>query len=53
MAAKCLALTKGKFSPDIIDVKEVAKNVLRHRLVRNYKAEAEEITSDQIIEQIL
>ncbi len=53
MAAKCLALMKGKFSPDIIEVKEVAKNVLRHRLVRNYKAEAEEISADQIIEKIL
>ena len=53
MAAKCLALIKGKFSPDITEVKEVAKNVLRHRLVRNYKAEAEEISADQIIEKIL
>ena len=53
MAAKCLALIKGKFSPDVTEVKEVAKNVLRHRLVRNYKAEAEEISADQIIEKIL
>ena len=53
LAAKCLALVKGKFSPDIAEVKEASKNVLRHRLVRNYKAEAEDITADQIIEKIL
>jgi len=53
LAAKCLALMQGKYSPDIAEVKKVAKNVLRHRLVRNYKAEAENISADQIIEKIL
>ena len=43
----------GKYSPDIEDVQAVAKMVLRHRIVRNYKAEAEGISSDSIIENIL
>lgn len=53
IGAKCHALTRGRFSPDIEDVQAVAKPILRHRLVRNYKAEAEGITVDRIIEQIL
>jgi len=43
LAAKCHALLKGKFSPDIEDVRVMARPVLRHRIVRNYKAEAENI----------
>jgi MoxR-like ATPase len=53
LGAKCNALLNGKYSPDIEDVQAVAKPVLRHRLVRNFKAEAEGITVDQIIEKII
>jgi MoxR-like ATPase len=53
IGAKCHALTKGKYSPDIEDVKAIAKAILRHRIVRNYKAEAEGITTDKIIEELL
>ncbi len=53
VGAKCHALVHGRFSPDIDDVRAVAKPILRHRLVRNYKAEAEGITVDRIVESIL
>jgi MoxR-like ATPase len=53
VAAKCHALLKGKFSPDIEDVKAVAKPILRHRIVRNYRAEAEGYSMDKIIESLL
>ena len=53
IGAKCHALLKGKFSPDIEDVQAVAKPILRHRLVRNYRAEAEGYTMDKIIEELL
>ena len=53
IGAKCHALLKGKFSPDIEDVQVVAKPILRHRLVRNYRAEAEGYTMDRIIEELL
>ena len=53
MAAKCHAAINGKYSPDIEDVKAVAKPILKHRLVKNYKAEAEGISIDKIIESIL
>jgi MoxR-like ATPase len=53
IGAKCNALINGKFSPDIEDVKAVAKGVLRHRIVRNYKAEAEGYSVERIIESIL
>ena len=53
IGAKCHALVRGRFSPDIEDVQAVAKPILRHRLVRNYKAEAEGITVDKIVEAIL
>ena len=53
VGAKCHALVHGRFSPDIDDVKAVAKPILRHRMVRNYKAEAEGITADRIVEAIL
>ncbi len=48
--AKCHAAINGKYSPDIEDVQAIAKYVLRHRIVRNYKAEAEGITEEKIIE---
>ena len=53
LGAKCYAAINGKYSPDIEDVKAVAKPILRHRIVRNYKAEAEGISVDNIIDSIL
>tara|TARA_Y100001934_G_scaffold273258_1_gene363224 strand:- start:918 stop:1874 length:957 start_codon:yes stop_codon:yes gene_type:complete len=53
MGAKCNALINGKFSPDIEDVRSIAKPILRHRIVKNYKAEAEGMSVDSIIESIL
>jgi len=53
LGAKCNALIDGKYSPDIDDVKAVAKAVLRHRLVRNFKAEADGVSVDGIIEKLL
>ena len=50
VGAKCHALAHGRFSPDIEDVHAVAAPILRHRLVRNYKAEAEGITVDKIVQ---
>ena len=53
IGAKCHAALNGKYSPDIEDVKAVAKPILRHRLVRNYRAEAEGYSMDRIIEELL
>ena len=53
IGAKCHAALNGKYSPDIEDVKAVAKPILRHRLVRNYRAEAEGYSMDKIIEELL
>ena len=53
MGAKCHAAIKGKYSPDIEDVKAVAKPILLHRIVKNYKAEAEGVSVSYIIESIL
>lgn len=53
LGAKCHALVRGKFAPDIEDVKAVATDVLRHRIVRNYRAEAEGITADEIVSRLL
>ncbi|WP_340065418.1 MoxR family ATPase [Ascidiimonas aurantiaca] len=53
LAAKANAAVNKKFSPDIEDVKAVATAVLRHRVIKNYKAEAEGRTIDNIIEQLL
>ena len=52
LAAKTHAATRGKFSPDIEDVQAVAKGILRHRMIRNYKAEAEGVSIEQIIEDL-
>ena len=49
LGAKCHAAIHGKYSPDIEDVRAVANYVLRHRIVRNYKAEAEGITEEDVI----
>lgn len=53
LGAKCHAAIHGKYSPDIADVKAIAKYVLRHRIVRNYKAEAEGINEEKVIEGLL
>ncbi len=53
LAAKGNAAIKGKFSPDIEDVQAVAYAILRHRIVKNYKAEAEGITEEEIIKSLL
>jgi MoxR-like ATPase len=53
LAAKTHAATKGKFSPDIEDVKAVAYSVLKHRVIKNYKAEAEGYTIESIIQKLL
>lgn len=53
LGAKCHALLHGKYSPDIDDVRAIAKPVLRHRIVRNFKAEAEGISVDELIERLI
>ncbi|MFT4735573.1 MAG: MoxR-like ATPase [Arcticibacterium sp.] len=53
LAAKCNAIISGKYSPDIEDVKAVSTAVLRHRIVRNFKAEAEGISVENIIQKML
>jgi MoxR-like ATPase len=51
LGAKCHALMHGKFSPDIEDIIAVAKPVMRHRIIINYKAESEGFTTDRLIEE--
>ena len=53
IGAKCHAALNGKYSPDIEDVKAVAKPILRHRLVRKYRAEADGYSMERIIEELL
>ncbi len=53
LAAKANAAVNGKYSPDIEDVKKVAIPILSHRIVKNYKAEAENITVSDIINSLL
>ncbi|MFY7887436.1 MAG: AAA family ATPase [Spirosomataceae bacterium] len=53
LAAKCNALLNGKYSPDIEDVKAVALPILRHRIVRNFKAEAEGISVETIVKNLI
>ncbi len=53
VGAKTHAAISGKYSPDIEDVKAVALPVLRHRIVRNYKAEAERVSVDDIVNKFL
>jgi len=52
LAAKTHAAFNGKFSPDIEDVQAVAIGILRHRIIKNYKAEAEGISEEMIIRKI-
>jgi MoxR-like ATPase len=53
IGAKCHAALNGKYSPDIEDVKAIAVPILRHRIVLNYKAEAEGVTVENIIRQLM
>ena len=53
LGAKTHAAMHGKYSPDIQDVQAIATSVLRHRLVRNYKAEAEGYSIERIVSEIL
>jgi MoxR-like ATPase len=52
LGAKCHAAISGKYSPDIEDVQTIANYVLRHRIVRNYKAEAEGISEEHVIKSL-
>jgi len=52
IGAKCHAAINGKYSPDIEDVQAIANYVLRHRIVRNYKAEAEGISEEDVIKSL-
>jgi MoxR-like ATPase len=53
IGAKCHALLSGKYSPDMEDVNAIAISILRHRVVRNYKAEAEGIKIEQIVNELM
>ncbi len=53
VGAKAHAVFNGKFSPDIEDVKAVAIGILRHRIIKNYKAEAEGISEEDIIQKLM
>ena len=53
VGAKCHAAINGKYSPDIEDVKAVAEPILRHRLVKTYQADAEGISIEQLIQELL
>ena len=52
LAAKAHAILNGKFSPDIENIQQVAVGILRHRIIKNYKAEAEGLTEKSIIESL-
>jgi len=52
LAAKAHAVVNGKFSPDIENIQAVALGILRHRVIKNYKAEAEGISEEQIIKHL-
>src|SRR5690606_28651892 len=52
LAAKTHAAMNGKFSPDIEDVQAVATGILRHRIIKNYRADAEGITEEEIISKL-
>jgi MoxR-like ATPase len=53
VGAKCHAALNGRFSPDIADVQAVALPILRHRIVRNYRAEAEGYSTDKLINELM
>jgi len=53
LGAKCHAAVTGKYAPDIEDVQAIAEPILRHRIVRNYRAEAEGLSIEKIIKDLL
>jgi MoxR-like ATPase len=53
LGAKSRAALHGRFTPGIDDVKAVAHSVLRHRIVTNFSAEAEGVTTDGIVSELL
>jgi len=53
LAGKVRALTQGRFNVSFDDIQAAAAAALRHRLILNFEAEAEGITTDHIIDQIL
>ncbi|PCH91404.1 MAG: AAA family ATPase [Bacteroidetes bacterium] len=53
IGAKCHAAINGKYSPDIEDVQAVAKPILRHRIIRNYRAEADGVSVEDIIDDLM
>ncbi|MCL2302029.1 MAG: AAA family ATPase [Lentimicrobiaceae bacterium] len=53
IGARTHAILAGKLSPDIEDVRAVAHNILRHRIIKNYKAEAEGISIEDIINKLM
>ena len=53
LGAKANALLNGKYAPDMEDVRQVAIPVLRHRVVRNYTAQAEGITVEELIKKLM
>ncbi len=53
MAAKARAVLQGRFAASVEDVQALAKPVLRHRILPNFAAESEGITSTRLVEQLL
>jgi len=53
IGAKCHAALNGKYAPDVEDVNAIAYSVLRHRIVRNFKAEAEDVSVEKIVGALL
>ena len=53
LAAKSIAALENRFSPDIDDIKKIALSVLRHRIITNFNAEAESITTPEIVRRLL
>ena len=52
LGAKSRVASSGRFTPEIDDIKSIAKSVLRHRIVPNFNAEAENISNDDIIDKL-
>jgi MoxR-like ATPase len=53
LGAKAIAAVSGKYSPDAAEVRKVAIPILRHRIVRNYQAEADGVKVEELIERLL
>src|SRR4029079_4140713 len=53
LGARALAFLEGRGYVTPQDVKDIAKDVLRHRVILSYEAEAEEVSSEGVIEKVL